>query len=118
MIPITISELVVKATQMRRDGYRLVQISCILADAFEITYSFDKDLDLVNLRVSVPKTEPIIPSITEPYLCAFTYENELQDLFGLTVTDMKINFNGNFYQTAVKTPFNPGATKTPEKANK
>ena len=84
LITITTSELLVKATQMSKDGYRLVQISCTLADEFEITYSFDKNLDLINLRVSVPKTEPVIPSITEPYLCAFTYENELHDLFGLT----------------------------------
>jgi ech hydrogenase subunit D len=55
-------------------------------------------------------------SITSSYLCAFTYENELQDLFGLTVKDMQLNFNGNFYQTAVKTPFNnPLAGQKPDK---
>ena len=118
MIPIAASELLAKATQMSKDGYRLVQISCTLAEAFEITYSFDKDLDLINLRVSVPKTDPVIPSITEPYLCAFTYENELQDLFGLAITNLKLNFKGNFYQTSVKTPFNPGASKTPEQKAK
>jgi len=51
------------------------------------------------------------PSITDIYLCAFGYENELQDLFGLTVPGMKLNFNGNFLLTAIKTPFNTGAKK-------
>ncbi len=114
MIAIDTKQLVAKITQMSADGYRLVQISCTLADAFEITYSFDKEYNLVNLRVTVAKNDPVIPSITGVYLCAFTYENELQDLFGLTVKDMKLNFNGNFYQTSVKTPFNAGPSKKPE----
>jgi ech hydrogenase subunit D len=117
IIAIATSELVSKAEQMKKDGLRLVQISCTLADAFEITYSFDKDYNLINLRMIVAKNDPVIPSITGSFLCAFTYENELQDLFGLTVKDMQLNFNGNFYQTSVKTPFNNPATQTkPDKA--
>jgi ech hydrogenase subunit D len=106
LITIDKKELVAKAAAMRKDGFRLVQISCTLTENFEITYSFDKEYQLFNLRCTFPKSDPTIDSITEPYLCAFTYENELQDLFGLTVKDMKLNFNGTFYQTSIKTPFN------------
>ncbi len=117
MITITSSELVSKADKMSKDGFRLVQISCTLTDSFEITYSFDKDYNLVNLRLMIAKNNPVIPSITGIYLCAFTYENELQDLFGLTVKDMQLNFNGNFYQTSIKTPFNnPETQSKPDKA--
>jgi NADH:ubiquinone oxidoreductase 27 kD subunit len=105
------SELLAKVKELQANGNRLVQISCVLADEFEITYSFDKELALTNLRVMVPRSDPVIPSITDIYLCAFGYENELQDLFGLTVPGMKLNFNGNFYMTAIKTPFNTGAKK-------
>jgi ech hydrogenase subunit D len=117
MIPITSSELVLKTEKMSKDGFRLVQVSCTLTDSFEITYSFDKEYNLINLRMIVEKNNPNIPSITGIFLCAFTYENELQDLFGLTVKDMQLNFNGNFYQTSIKTPFNnPGTQTKPDKA--
>jgi ech hydrogenase subunit D len=118
LIGIDKKDLTAKAAEMSKNGFRLVQIGCTLTDSFEITYSFDKDYDLYNLRMTIPKTSPVIPSITESYLCAFTYENELQDLFGLTVTDMKLNFNGAFYQTAVKTPFNTGVPTNPEQKAK
>jgi ech hydrogenase subunit D len=115
LITISASELTAKAESMCKDGFRLVQISCTLADSFELTYSFDKDYCLVNLRMTIAKENPVIPSITGQFLCAFTYENELQDLFGITVKDMQLNYNGNFYQTAMKTPFNTGTKQQPQK---
>ena len=105
------SEIVDKATEFQKQGYRLVQLCCTAgADALEITYSFDKEYALMNLRVMLPKNDAVLPSITGAYLAAFTYENELQDLFGITVTDMALNFNGNFYRLAQKTPFLKTAT--------
>jgi ech hydrogenase subunit D len=111
LIKIDKSDLLAKVKQLQAQGNRLVQIACTLAEEFEITYSFDKELALTNIRVTVSKADPVIPSITEVYLCAFGYENELQDLFGLTVPGMKLNFNGNFYMTAIKTPFNTSIKK-------
>lgn len=122
LIPIEKTELVAQAEAMLKDGFRLVQIGCTLTDNFEITYSFDKEYQLKNLRCTFPKSDPTVTSITGSYLCAFTYENELQDLFGLTVKDMKLNFNGNFYQLSMKTPFNTNSNaqsaQKPEQPNK
>ena len=111
LIKIDKSELLAKVKELHAQGNRLVQIACTLAEEFEITYSFDKELALTNVRVMVSKADPVVPSITDVYLCAFGYENELQDLFGLTVPGMKLNFNGNFYMTAIKTPFNTSIKK-------
>ena len=98
--------LLAKSKEFAEQGYRLVQIcATTLAESFEITYSFDKDYSFANLRLMVPKSDPVVPSITGAFLAAFTYENELQDLFGLKVTDCAINYNGKFYHTAIKTPF-------------
>jgi ech hydrogenase subunit D len=109
--PIDRSELVAKATQFSKDGYRIVQVCCTTGqESLELTYSFDKDYTFANLRVTVPKTDAVIPSITGAYLAAFAYENELQDLFGLKVTDLAINYNGKFYKTAIPTPFNQKKT--------
>jgi ech hydrogenase subunit D len=106
--PVTIIEkkqLVPMTADMKKNGYRLVVITCCLSDNYDIVYSFEKDMHFTGLRLVFPKTEPVIPSITSEYLAAFTYENELQDLFALTVENMALNFNGNFYKVAVKHPF-------------
>jgi ech hydrogenase subunit D len=100
------SEIAAKAGALAKEGYRLVQICCtVAAETLEITYSFDKEYALSNYRVTLQKSDPAVPSITGAYLAAFTYENELQDLFGINVADMALNFKGNFYRLAVKTPF-------------
>jgi len=100
-------QLVEKAEQMSKEGFRLVAITCAAKDNFELTYSFDKEYKLNNIRVVLPKENPIVPSITKPYFAAFTYENELQDLFGIKVTDLALDFKGTFYKLSVKTPFAP-----------
>jgi len=104
-----------KAAELVKDGFRLVQICCVTTDVFTVTYSFDKEYVLLNVRVTVAKENPVLPSITEQYLAAFTYENELQDLFGIKVEDLKLNFNGNFYKLSQKAPFAtiPAARTTP-----
>ncbi len=100
------SQLVAKVAELRKDGYRMVQIcATTMPENFEISYSFDKNGKFISLRLMVPRSDAVIPSITGEYFGAFSYENELQDLFGLKVTDLKLNFNGNFYQLAKKTPF-------------
>jgi len=44
LIKIDKSELLAKVKELQANGNRLVQIACTLAEEFEITYSFDKDL--------------------------------------------------------------------------
>ena len=48
--------------------------------------------------------DAVIPSITDLYLEAFVFENEIHDLFGVHISDIAIDFGGNFYQLAVKEP--------------
>jgi ech hydrogenase subunit D len=108
------SELPAKASDLSSQGCRLVQICCTTGEkTLELTYSFDKEYAFSNLRVIVPRSDAVIPSITGSYLAAFTYENELQDLFGIKVTDLVINYNGKFYVTAVKHPFLQKKNNTP-----
>ena len=52
-----------------------------------------------------------MPSISAIYWCAILYENEMHDLFNVQVSDLTVDFKGNFYKTAVKFPF--GSTKPP-----
>ena len=103
-------QILQKAAEMAKDGYRLVLISCLtVADGFEVIYSFDRDCNLLSFRVVVPRSDAVIPSIMPSYFCAFTYENEIQDMFGIKVAGLGLDFKGNFYRKAVQAPMAGGA---------
>lgn len=101
---ITPGELVANALHLKNDGYRLVAISCTTTDALEVTYSFDKEYDFVNLRLVVD-TETEIDSISTIYSYAFLYENEIKELFGAKITNIAVDFKDKLYRIPVKTPF-------------
>lgn len=103
---ITREELAGRVAALTREGHRLVHIACTsLADAFEVTYAFDRDYQLINLRLLVPRSDPVVPSISGALLAAFTYENELQDLFGIRCEGLVLDFKGRFYRKASEKPF-------------
>jgi ech hydrogenase subunit D len=109
---IPVPSLLEKVGQLRQQGYRLVQIGATrLPEHVELTYSFDRESRLVNLRFQVPASEARVPSISSIYWCAFLYENELHDLFNVHVDGMAVDFHGHLYETTVKFPF--GSTKAP-----
>jgi ech hydrogenase subunit D len=98
-------DLVGMVAQFFAEGYRLVQVGCTtLPGSYELTYSFDKDYRCTHLRLLVMPEEEV-PSITAVYGNAFLYENEIHDLFGVTVTNIAIDYHGTLYRTAVKSPF-------------
>jgi len=100
------TDLATRAAEMARSGARLVAVTCTsLAEAFEVTYTFDKEYKPTHLRVMVPRNDAVIPSITQSYFAAFAYENELQDLFGLKADGLVLDFKGNFYRKAANAPF-------------
>jgi ech hydrogenase subunit D len=103
---ITIDALLEKVRTKKDQGCRLVQISATqLPGQIELTYSFDLDSQLANLRLLLPGEEPHLPSISSIYLCSILYENEIHDLFGVQVAGMAVDFKGKFYKTAIKYPF-------------
>jgi ech hydrogenase subunit D len=117
---IPVGALLESVQRMRARGWRLVQVSCtrLVADQ-EVNYSFDRgpaSVDpsgaaaataprLVTLRVRVPVHGAELPSISPFYWSAFLYENEMHDLFGVTVHGMAVDFKGKLYTTLVPTPF-------------
>ncbi len=110
--PITVEQLRDKVRALREQGQRLVQISATrLPNEVELTYSFDLNERLTNLRLLLPGVDTQLPSISPIYGCAILYENEIHDLFGVHVDGLTVDFKGNFYKTAVKFPF--GSAKAP-----
>jgi ech hydrogenase subunit D len=109
---ITVDQLLVKVRALHQMGQRLVQISATrLPDQMELTYSFDLNGRLTNLRLFLPGVATRLPSISPIFGCAILYENEIQDLFNVQVDGLTVDFKGNFYRTTVKFPF--GSIKAP-----
>jgi ech hydrogenase subunit D len=110
MIPEQIEVIAVEALRdqvaaRRAQGQRLVQVSATrLAEGVELTYSFDRDRQLTNLRLLLPDGATL-PSISAIYGCAILYENEIHDLFNVPVDGLTVDFKGNFYKTKVPHPF-------------
>jgi ech hydrogenase subunit D len=109
---IPLSALLAEVQLKQAEGWRLVQICCtrLVADQ-EVNYSFDREGTLVTLRVRVPIRDPELPSISSFYWSAFLYENEMHDLFGVTVKGMAVDYQGRLFTTLVPTPY---VTKEPD----
>lgn len=101
---ISSNELLAETLHLKNEGYRLVAITCTSKDGMELSYSFDKDYDLINLRFVTDTVEEVMSiSIIYPY--SFLYENEIKELFGVNIKDISIDFNDSLYKIPVKTPF-------------
>lgn len=97
-------DLLSETVRLRSNEYRLVAITCTNKDGMELSYSFDKDYELITLRF-ITNTEEEIESISMIYPYSFLYENEIKELFGVKIKDITLDFNNNLYQIAEKTPF-------------
>ena len=65
--------------------------------------------------------DAVVPSISDLFLAAFVFENEIHDLFGVTVEGIAIDFEGSFYQLANEAPMtilSPEQAAAREKARK
>ena len=115
---IELDKIAPKAAELQEDGWRLVQMCASDAgDNLEILYTFARKTDWENFRVALPKLGAPLPSISPSFLCAFTYENEMKDLFGIKVDGLVLDYKGHFIQTEKKTPWaTPPATKPDEAA--
>ena len=111
IIPTGIPDLIPGVSALKNEGYRLVAISTTkLGDIFQVDYSFDLNFSFRTLRLLVPQGTTL-PSITGIYWAAFPYENEIHDLFGITVTDIAVDFKGTFIKTAIQYPFSVNTDK-------
>lgn len=112
MITIDKRDIVERVAALRSTGYRLVQIcSTTLSDCYEMNYSFDKEGQFKNLRFTIPPGETV-PSISLIYFNAFLYENEIHDLFGITIENMVLDYHGTFYQLLTPAPFSLQSRQT------
>ena len=119
--PLALSELHGFAESRRAEGWRYVQTLAVLTEeGVDLVYSFMKDGHLANSVVSIGR-DAVVPSISDLFLAAFVFENEIHDLFGVTVEGIAIDFEGSFYQRANEAPMtilSPEQAAAREKARK
>ncbi|MEY8562283.1 NADH-quinone oxidoreductase subunit C [Eggerthellaceae bacterium 3-80] len=119
---ITLQELPELSNQRKADGWRFVQLLAVNTDAgIDLIYSFMKDGLLVNSEIKGVTKDQTVPSITNNFLAAFVFENEVHDLFGVNIEGIAIDFGGNFYALAQKEPMtiiSPEQKAAREKARK
>ncbi len=113
-IPVEASKLLATATEYKDKGYRFVQcFAHVAGEGLELTYSFDQDYVLDNVRVTIAPGDEV-QSITSVFPAAFIFENEMHDLFGVRVTGISVDFKGRFYTLREEAPMAAGASGTEE----
>ena len=78
--------------------------------AYDVSWSFAKDGVLEHLRERVLPGEEV-PSISASFGGAFLYENEMRELFGVNVTGISVDLQGQLYKTSSRVPFSPRAIR-------
>ena len=93
------------AQKLKFDGYHLMQqCATRTAEGYELVYSFGKALEVCQVKIILSDDQPI-NSISHVFPCAFLYENEMHDLFGIDIQMISLDYKGSFYRTAIETPF-------------
>lgn len=98
-------EIIDEAQKLKFDGYHLMQqCATRTAEGYELVYSFGKALEVLQVKIILTDDQPI-NSISHVFPCAFLYENEMHDLFGIDIQMISLDYKGKFYRTAIETPF-------------
>ena len=64
--------------------YHLSTVTALdLGESIELLYQFWQGRGFVEVRCDLPKTDPVVDSISEELPAATLYEAEIQDLFGV-----------------------------------
>lgn len=102
---ITISDIKNEAKKRLDDNWAFVQLMALKTSrSYDLIYTYRKDNILENIVIKDIKQDEPIESITDYYFQAFVFENEINDLYGLNVVNIAIDFKGNFFKTKIKHP--------------
>jgi ech hydrogenase subunit D len=98
----TVNEMLTSENQLEKigallhQGYRFVTMTVVdKGEEFDIYYHFDLEYKLVNCLLNLKKGDTL-PSISSICFAALVVENEIQDLFGITVTGLAIDYEKHF----------------------
>ena len=102
----TVNEVLTSENQLEKigallhQGYRFVTMTVVdNGEEFDIYYHFDLEYRLVNCLLKLQKGDTL-QSISGICFAAVVVENEIQDLFGITVTGLAIDYEKHFILAA------------------
>lgn len=102
---ISLDELEKTANDKKENGWRYVQTLAVKVDnGTDIIYSFMKDGAMENIKIQNVKDTDTVKSITDFFIEAFVWENEIHDLFNINFEGIAIDFKGKFYNVATDAP--------------
>ena len=118
ILEIPVADLLTKAMEMKRAGYRLSQAcAAYVNDKYELSYSFAEDstYQFTSLRIVID-TDTEVPSITEIIPPAVFYENEMKELFGVKIKMITLDYENKLYRIEEETPLGPKKDQKKEEA--
>lgn len=121
-IVIDLKDLHKKAQAKHESAWRYVQTLAVKTDkGVDLVYSFMKDGKMDNLKVQAVTEKDQVDSISDIFIEAFVWENEIHDLWNVSFKNIAIDFEGSFYNVAVDAPMtivSPEALARKEKQKK
>lgn len=98
VVSVTPETLLNETAKIKFTGCRLITLSCVELNAtdIEILYHFDREFQLMHFRLSISR-DTVAPSISHIFPAAFLAENEIQDLFNITFSNLSIDFKRTLF---------------------
>ncbi len=97
---ITLDNMIEKIASLLPRRFRFVTMTAVDSDThFDIYYHFDLNYELINFQLKLEKGKAL-PSISGVCPPALIVENEIQDLFGIIVTDLNLDYQDHFILSA------------------
>ena len=97
---ITLGNMIEKIAALIPQGYRFVTMTVVDSEThFDIYYHFDLNYELTNLWLKLGREESL-PSISGVCSPALVIENEIQDLFGIRIDNLEMDYQSNFLLSA------------------
>ena len=93
---ITPEDLLDETHEMMDNGFRFITASCVETGngTFDVIYHFGKDYGMKHFRVKIQKGQEL-PSISNIYFCSILVENEIKELFGVSIKGIAIDYGGH-----------------------
>ena len=93
---LTLDNQLEKIGALQLHGWRFVTMTVVdNGEMFDIYYHFDLDYELMTYKLELKKGDTL-PSISGVCFAAVVVENEIQDLFGITITGLAIDYEKHF----------------------
>ena len=101
-------EILAYASAKKAAGWRLVECHAnrpFEDDKVEVewTFSDDENLAVEMYRAKIDHDQHI-ESVSHLFPCAFVFENEMHDLYGVQIDGILIDFQGGFYHVHYDAP--------------